>query len=230
LRRFHFSRSWYTVFWLPVVLSVLVVTIAGTGVPPPAMIPTAAPTATLEPTATPTAEPTPTAVLVTSTPEPTATPLPPTPTPRVSAPPVRLRIPRIGVDAPIVPVGLTPGGAMAAPHTAYEVGWYGHGTRPGETGNALLAGHVDYLHGAAVFWHLRSVSQGDQIVVATADGEEHHFAVAWQELFLAEDPPMDIIVGPTDAPAVTLITCGGQFNHAARDYSHRLVVRAVLSD
>src|SRR5512133_1392265 len=79
---------------------------SGPAAPPAAAVAVATPEATHEPTASPTPlpDPRPTTPAVAKA----TTPVPPTPSPtprRVSAP-TRLRIPAIGVDAPVVNVGL----------------------------------------------------------------------------------------------------------------------------
>src|SRR6185437_12791823 len=48
--------------------------------------------------------------------------------------PVRVRIPRIGVDAPIETVGLEANGTMGTPQSFSDVGWYGYGPTPGQAG------------------------------------------------------------------------------------------------
>src|SRR2546422_1825618 len=45
--------------------------------------------------------------------------------------PARLVVPSIGVDAPIVEVGLKPDGAMDSPHGPDPVGWYSFSPTPG---------------------------------------------------------------------------------------------------
>src|SRR5947209_20231296 len=71
-----------------------------------------------------------------------------TPTPQPWQP-AQLRIPHIHVDAPIMAVGKTESGSMDAPtsqalHSPYwtSVFWYEPGVAPGQTGNAVIAGHV----------------------------------------------------------------------------------------
>lgn len=194
---------------------------------------TATPTPTESPVASATSGPTPSA---TSQPSPTAratatpTSVAPAPTTRVAGLPVRLRIPSIGVDAPIVPVGLTATGEMGAPTEAYQVGWYQYGPRPGAAGNALLDGHLDWRRSIAVFWNLRYVQPGDAVVVVDDEGRELVFTVEWAEMVSVYDPPLERVFGATAEPAITLITCGGQFDHGSQNYTHRLVVRAVVAE
>src|SRR5262249_35811922 len=56
-----------------------------------------------------------------------------------------LLIPAIGVDAPIEPVGVLPGGALSVPEKNRwtGVGWYKDGPVPGLPGSAIIDGHLD---------------------------------------------------------------------------------------
>ena len=142
--------------------------------------------------------------------------------------PARLRIPRIKVNAPIVGVGLLRDGELEAPQDPDQVGWFRLGPRPGEVGNALLDGHRDWIS-TAVFYDLDKLEKGDEVVVVDANGEERHFLVDWKELVPAEGAPLARLVGPTEVASLTLISCGGRFDRAAKEYTHRWVVRATAS-
>ena len=175
--------------------------------------------------------PAPTAASRATPPPPTATTSPTaSPTPVRPGVPVRLRIPAIGVDAPVVPVGSKPDGELEAPNEGHQVGWYRLGARPGEAGNAILDGHVDWQRSLAVFWHLGRLNPGDEILVSTEDGLVLPFRVEWKELYPVEGAPLDRIFGPTAGPALTVITCGGAFDRSVRSYTHRWVVRAAIYD
>ena len=102
----------------------------------------------------------------------------PTPAPPVGAP-LRLQIPAIGVDAPIVPVGLRSDGAMEVPPAA-EVGWYRLGPRPGEPGSAVLAGHIDFDGRPGAFFELLSIPPGAEIIV-TGDLSSRRYVVTARE-------------------------------------------------
>jgi len=163
---------------------------------------------------------------------PTATPAgpQPTPTPEPSRAAVqRLQIPRIGVDAAVISIGVDPDGTMQSPSKPMEVGWYRFAALPGHGGNVVMAGHVDYVnYGAAVFYRLRELQPGDRIVVVLEDGASYAYEVESLTTYGANDPVQDA-VGPTPSEAVTLITCTGAFSYATREYDRRLVVRAHLA-
>ncbi len=140
--------------------------------------------------------------------------------------PLRLVVPRLGVDAPIVAVGLTGDGAMDVPQHASEVGWYQYSARPGTKGNAILAGHLDWYGVEGVFRHLAELGKGDAVVVRAADGQERPYAIEWLREFDVASAPVAEIFAPLAVPALTLITCGGQWNPRTRRYDRRVVARA----
>ncbi len=143
--------------------------------------------------------------------------------------PVRLQIPRVGVDAPIQPVGVTAEYEMEAPDDYWEAGWYRHGVRPGDNGRAVLAGHLDSREGAAVFFHLRDLEPGDQIriLLGGPDGERY-FIVRETARYPVADAPVNQIFGPSDHPELILITCAGDFHGPDVGYSDRFVVYADM--
>jgi LPXTG-site transpeptidase (sortase) family protein len=142
----------------------------------------------------------------------------------------RLVIPSIDVDAGIVVVGVDASGAMGTPSNGWDVGWYDFSTVPGQPGNSVMTGHVDYYDvGAAVFWRLRDLGPGDDVQVHLSDGDGVvTYEVTGVESYAAGTAPVDAIIGPTADDVLTLITCDGWFNPSIREYDHRLVVRAEL--
>jgi LPXTG-site transpeptidase (sortase) family protein len=141
-------------------------------------------------------------------------------------PVVRLVIPDIEVDAPVITMGVDPDGTMQSPSTPLEVAWYDFSSEPGGGGNVVLAGHLDYVnYGPAVFFNLRKLEAGDEIQLVLADQTTAKYVVTSTESYDAATAPVQAIVGPTDAEVVTLITCGGSFDKSSREYNQRLVVR-----
>jgi LPXTG-site transpeptidase (sortase) family protein len=140
--------------------------------------------------------------------------------------PLRLAIPRLRVDAPVIAVGLTPQLAMDVPQRAEEVGWYEYSTRPGMKGNSILAGHLDWLGQPGVFRQLAEMKQGDTVTIRGADGQERTYAVEWNREWPFVTAPIGTVFEDVDRPALTLITCGGRWNATTQRYDTRVVVRA----
>ena len=124
------------------------------------------------------------------------------PIPRAGQP-VRLKIPSIGVDAPVEQVGKTPDGAMDVPSDFYDTAWYQLGPRPGETGNAVIDGHVDSTTGKAIFYDLRKLAHGEQIVVVGDDGVERHFVVSDTGTYATQGVPLTASSAPLPARTST---------------------------
>jgi sortase A len=141
--------------------------------------------------------------------------------------PVRLRIATIGLDAPVTPVGLTAAGAMDVPVQADTVGWYDKGPRPGESGSAVLAGHLDtVLNTRGIFWNLKKLKIGDIVNVQEADGRTLFFAVREVRSYPYDRSPMQRIFAGSGGVALNLITCAGDW--VGHHYDERLVVFTQL--
>ncbi len=142
-------------------------------------------------------------------------------------PPLRVRIPAIGVFAPLVPLGIAADGTLEVPRYQ-EAGWYAGGSRPGDRGPAVIAAHVDSTTGPAVFYRLKELGPGDVVHVDYADGTVT-FSVRESESFLKSQFPTQAVYGPTEAPELRLVTCTGTFDRTARSYRSNLVVWAEVA-
>jgi len=140
--------------------------------------------------------------------------------------PKRIKIPAINVDAPVIQVGLEPSGIMASPDDAAIVGWYELGPRPGESSNAILAGHVDWKGEIGVFSELDTLKIGDAIEVESAPNVSYKFVVESIEQYSTDNAPLDEIFGGTPQSIITLITCGGIYDAIRQEYNDRIIVRA----
>jgi LPXTG-site transpeptidase (sortase) family protein len=143
--------------------------------------------------------------------------------------PVRLLVPRISVDAAIVPVGQTADGRLAAPADYASVGWYQFGPLPGERGRAVLAGHLDSRTGPAVFYRLSDLAAGDEIRLRSGGtGRELTFIVRETSQYSTDEVPLESVFGTTDGQELILITCEGRFDPDAGGYLQRRIVVAEL--
>lgn len=143
---------------------------------------------------------------------------------------VRLRIPDIAVDAPVVSIGKNPDGSMEVPGDASEVGSYKYAPTPGEIGPAIITGHVDSISGPAVFWRLRELKPNQLIHVKRADKTTATFRIDSVKEYPQDSFPTNFVYGNVDYAGLRLITCSGSFNLASRHYSTNLVVFARLVD
>jgi sortase (surface protein transpeptidase) len=144
-----------------------------------------------------------------------------------TARPVRLRVPAIGVDTRITDITVNIAGQLIPPPTTDVVGWYTGGPAPGDTGPALLAGHVDSRAGPGVFFHLADLHPGDRIAVDRADHTTARFHVVSVTRVVKSAFPTDGVYAPEPVPLLRLITCGGTFDRAARSYRDNVIVEAA---
>ncbi|RAO51122.1 hypothetical protein ONO86_02141 [Micromonospora noduli] len=146
--------------------------------------------------------------------------------------PTSIEIPRIGVDATIMSLGTNPDGTVQVPplDKADQAGWYEPGASPGETGNAVIVGHVDSaVLGPAVFFDLGALTPGDTVTVRRADGVPATFTVDSVKSYPKTAFPTELVYGPSDRPSLRVVTCGGQFDQAAKSYPDNIVVFATLA-
>lgn len=143
------------------------------------------------------------------------------PAPRPSGPaarssgraaPVRLEIPAIGVDTPVMRLGLARDGSVEVPPVGAHdrAGWYRYSPPPGQTGPSVILGHVTVgAYGDGVFRRLGRLRRGDRIVARLENGTAAVFAVTRVRTVAKEDFPTEEVYGNVNRPEVRLITCGG---------------------
>jgi sortase A len=141
--------------------------------------------------------------------------------------PARLVIPSIGVNARIEARGLDSDRNLASPNDYREVAWYKTGPKPGDPGNALINGHVNWWTGDAVFTHLASLRAGDEVRVVRADGRVVVFKVTSSRT-VGANARIASLFDPRKDSTLTLITCSGVWNPLTRSDTQRLLVSAVL--
>jgi hypothetical protein len=179
--------------------------------------------------------------------------------------PVRIVIPSLGIDSPTISVGsvrgtigtpcdpLSPVGFASHGYSLTwwhaqcdpnATAWYRGSARPGDAGNAIIDGHVDWYgdphdpHGSppvyswlpdidAVFAHLDRIAVGAQINVIDDLGERHLFEVdAIQRLPNPQTPTSFLTT--TGAPTLTLVTCAGVFASLDTGMTERLYIQSHL--
>jgi hypothetical protein len=142
--------------------------------------------------------------------------------------PTSLDIPAIGLDTQDpVDLRIDYRDALQVPTDFTKVGWFTSSAVPGDPGSAVMVGHVDTRRGPAVFGRLDDLKPGDVIEVGRSDGGTAHFAVDSVETFAKDNLPTERVYGPTTAPTLRLMTCGGPFDDGTLDYRDNIVVFAT---
>jgi hypothetical protein len=146
--------------------------------------------------------------------------------------PVSLRIPAIGVNARVIPLGLDASGGVAVPPlgTPFLTSWYDRGPAPGQAGPAVLLGHVDAAAvGPAVFYKLGDLVPGDMVYVTREDHRTAVFRVTAVGLYPDQNFPTREVYGFTPHPTLRLITCGGGYDEQTHLYVDRTIAFAVYA-
>jgi sortase A len=129
-------------------------------------------------------------------------------------PPLRIAIPKIGVDWPVV---------LSDNEHLPEfrgVGWLMGSSFPGVPGNMVLFGHLGGAHGT--FMRLHELQPGDEFSIFT-EARELRYRVRSSH----ETTPDDVgVLAPTDNASATLITCSGPWDPIVQTNQRRLIVSA----
>ncbi|MFG2132730.1 class F sortase [Streptomyces sp. NPDC048751] len=165
----------------------------------------------------------------------TGTPPPARPSPNAAhalarSVPVRLRIPAIGVDTPVMRLGLAPDGSVQVPPiTAHDqAGWYGHSPTPGQVGPSVILGHATVgAYGDGVFHDLARLRRGDRIAARLGNGTTAQFTVHTVRTVAKAAFPTQEVYGDVNRPELRLITCGGP--RTGDGYRDNVIVFAALS-
>ena len=96
---------------------------------------------------------------------------------------------------------------------------------PGHANNVLLAGHILYSRVQGSFGRIGQLKKGDEIRLDIG-GKKLRYRVIWNCLFSRNTDRAEQIMGYTEKPSVTLISCGGGWDAAAGTHSGRIAVRA----
>jgi hypothetical protein len=142
-------------------------------------------------------------------PAPDTAPIPPAPPALPPAPdaalpasvPVRVEVPSIAVNAPLIPLGKQADGEIETP--------------PGEPG-------------APAGWYKNSLTPGKTITVTRSDHTAAVFTVDKVDVYHKANFPTVEVYKNADRPEIRLITCGG-YNPATREYLDNTVVYAHLT-
>lgn len=163
---------------------------------------------------------------------PTPTPLP-TPTPGgivpASAPPDRIVIPSINLDAPVVPIGWhneEQGGYKVSVWDSPDnaAGWHETSAYPGDPGNIVLNGHNNIR--GEVFRYLIDLESEARVLLYVGDAI-YYYSVSEKHLLKERGEPPEVRyknaqwIAPTGDERLTLVTCWPYTSN-----THRLIIVA----
>jgi LPXTG-site transpeptidase (sortase) family protein len=148
-----------------------------------------------------------------------------------ASPPTSVEIPKIKAKSTLVPLGLNADGTIEVPPVTapMQAGWYTKAPTPGEVGPAVILGHVDGNKQPGIFYHLKDLAEGDEILVSRTDGTTARFVVGKVAQVSKKDFPTDQVYGDVSDAELRLVTCGGTFDHNAHSYEDNIIVYATYT-
>jgi Sortase domain len=142
--------------------------------------------------------------------------------------PTSLTVAGTAINMPVVPGGVSGGGAMEIPDAFDRAAWYEFGPAPGAAeGVAVIAGHIDTSSDRAPFSALKSLPAGTVIRVGRNGAPPLTYRVVRVELMAKDQfdgPSLFRRSGPHE---LKLVTCGGRWLDERMDYSDNVIVTAV---
>src|SRR5680860_619839 len=142
---------------------------------------------------------------------------------------MRLKIPKIKVDALVESVGIIANGEMGVPRGSNNVAWFNLGPNPGEIGSAVIDGHYGIWRDGkpAVFNDLTKLKIGDEILIEDGNGSTTTFTIRGFKSLNDDEDATSIFTSSDGKAHLNLITCSGEFDKISKSYPSRLV---ILSD
>ncbi len=134
----------------------------------------------------------------------------------------RLWIPAIGVNAGVIPVGVTRSGQLDIGRSVRDVYRWRSGVLPGRSGSAVLAGHT-WSKGPGVFDRLGRLEPGDRVHVGSSRFEVRRV----RRVRDMSRRAVAALFSDRGRPRLVLITCGDR-NDLTGVYRTRIIVNARL--
>lgn len=149
-----------------------------------------------------------------------------------------MSIDKLGIiNARVVGLGVKAGtvNQLDDPKNIHDVGWYNKSVKPGfgsTTGMAgLYDGHNTGYSEDGVFINLGKLTTGDLVRIERGDGQIFNFEVRTVRTVPLAEVDMSIMHKSVESEVegLNIISCGGSWDDTAQTYTHRVIVRAVLS-
>lgn len=148
--------------------------------------------------------------------------------PQLQQYPMYLVISKLLVNAPVEAVGVNDKGEMANPSNLQKVAWYKDGTKPGQKGSVVLAGHTGSPSEIGVLQGVDKLNEGDSLEVRETGGKTSKYQVYKTATYAVGDVPLPEVFAKDDGAYLNLISCVGKWNSNTNSYDQRLVVYTKL--
>lgn len=137
-----------------------------------------------------------------------------------------LLIPKLGVNARVLSVGLDAQGVLQTPANVFDTAWFNESSLPGQAGAMLIDGHVSSWTAHGVFHDLKKLLAGDIINIENGDNAIFSYQVVKVQIYDASNVDMAGAMLPIDAtkPGLNLISCTGDVIAGTNDFNKRIIV------
>lgn len=143
--------------------------------------------------------------------------------------PKYIKLPSIGAEGYIQNVGIDQNKEVAVPNNIHMAGWFTDSVRPGEKGLSIIDGHLNGRSNAGIFENLEKIEKDATYTVEFGDGTIKEFKVIGVKTVNTNEAASVLFSQePTATNQLNLVTCGGNFDPAARLYDKRVIVSSVF--
>jgi sortase (surface protein transpeptidase) len=145
--------------------------------------------------------------------------------------PKYINIPAISIpNTEVHALGLSANGQIAVPSSSYMTGWYNGSSKPGAPGAMFIYGHVLGWYAGGIFYNLKELKPGDDIIVTSGDNRQFTYQVVTSKVYPHDKVNMQQVLAPIKpgVPGLNLMTCSGQLLRDSIDFTERLVVFTSL--
>jgi sortase (surface protein transpeptidase) len=137
-----------------------------------------------------------------------------------------IKIPKLGVDARVLSVGVNSKGEINTPNNINDTAWYNESSKPGEDGAMLIDGHISSWTANGVFYNLKELAPGDLIQIIRGDNTFFTYKVVKTVVYPANNVDMQSALKPVvpGTPGLNLISCYGDVEPGTNLFNERIVV------
>jgi sortase (surface protein transpeptidase) len=139
-----------------------------------------------------------------------------------------LRIDAININTTLETTRLNLERSLMVPKDASIAAWYDQGPKPGNAGTALITGHLESRLGPGIFYNLKNLVIGDEIVIRRENDEAVFHVDKLESYFQDHRFPWTEVYSTNGYSQLRIITCDGEYNSLTDKYSKNLVVFATL--
>jgi LPXTG-site transpeptidase (sortase) family protein len=130
-----------------------------------------------------------------------------------------------GIQGFVQKVGLDRNGNVGVPSNVHMAGWFTGSDKPGNEGLSVIDGHVQGRYEPGIFKNLSKLKPGNVFTVEFGDKHTKKFEIISVTSYPADQVNQHLFKKLDAVQAqLNLITCGGKYDSASREYSERILV------